>query len=553
MKLSFVLPMYNEALNIEPMVEMIRQKAAPLLEDYEIIIVNDSSTDGCGEIADRMAREDQHIRVVHHEHNRGLGGAIRSGFAAAQLPFVLYSDSDLPVDFACLEWVLPQVTPQVDLLIGYRLGRAEGPRRAVMSWVYNRLIRLISGLRVKDVNFAFKIFRREFLERFDLRSEGSFIDAEILLEARRMGCRLAEVGIQYHTRVAGVSSLSSMAVVIKILRELLLYLGRDKSHAFRGIIINGDDFGLHHNINQGMLLAHTKGGLTSASLLAAGEAFNEAVEIARQHPQLEIGVHLTLTQIKPCASVDQVPVLVNADGHLPSDHFAVIKGIVTGRIPEAQIETEFRAQIERVRATGLLISHLDSHQHLHVLPRVAQITARLAREYGIPALRLPREHICWPHSLPVMAASRRFVQSIGLRLLSKHAAKTFRRAGLAFPDRFKGFVNAGHMQRDISRYLALPRHGITEIGCHPGASTTELAQIFDWGYHWQEELAALCEVAASPNRAQPVSWYSCRPRERRPLVARLLTGLLKRMIPQADLPQGPTPAAPTSGAEKLRS
>jgi chitin disaccharide deacetylase len=529
MKLSFVLPMYNEAENIGAMVAMIHEKAAPLLEDYEIIIVNDASTDNCGEIADRLAREDSRIQVIHHAHNRGLGGGIRTGFAATRMPYVLYSDSDLPVDFACLEWVLPKITPEVDLLIGWRKGRAEGPRRAIMSWVYNRLIRTIFGLRVKDVNFAFKILRRDLLELLDLNSEGSFIDAEILLEAHRVGCHTVEVGLEYHTRQAGVSSLSSPSVVIGILKEMGGYLARHKPVPRRQLIVNGDDFGLHTEINQGILYAYRNGILTSASLLANGEAFEEASAIARQEPGLETGVHLALTQLAPCLPGSHVSALLEGDGRFPNNPMAVLKKLSLGQIPEEQIEAEFRAQIERVRAAGLNISHLDGHQHVQVFPSAAGIVAQLAREYGIRAVRLPREPLSWPKGLGRRALPR-FMQSLALRFACRKAARIFRQAGLVFPDRFYGFANAGRMEKLIRRRLSHPQPGITEIGCHPGRSTSELTVVFDWGYHWGEEMQALCEAKASAKNPslEKSSWRSCRPTPGFPLLTRWLTQCLAK-------------------------
>jgi len=536
MKLSFVLPMYNEALNIEPMVAMIRREAAPLVEDYEIVIVDDASRDGCGDIADRMAREDPRLRVIHNPRNRGLGGSIRVGLAAARMPYVLYSDSDLPVDFACLRWVLPKVTPEVDLLIGYRVGRAEGIRRAIMSWTYNRLIRAVLGLRVRDVNFAFKLMRRDLLERLDLRSEGSFIDAEILLEARRAGATPVEVGLDYHVRRAGLSSLSSPMVVLGILAEMWRYLVRGDDGEHRAVIVNGDDFGLHPQVNRGILEAHRRGVLTSASVLAAGEAFEDAVAIAKQQPRLEVGIHLALTQMRPCAPPQQVPDLVDGGGRFPHDTAAVIRGIATGRIPGRQIEAEFRAQIERVRAAGLRISHLDSHQHVHMAPACARIVARLAREYAVPAVRLSREPLSWSCSPSPARALARFAMTIGLRIACWRSRPIFRRAGLAFPDRFFGFVNAGRMEREVAARLARAAPGVTEIGCHPGISNTQLDRATGWGYHWAQETKALCDddarAALRRSGARLASWATCRaPRPRDPWARVVARNAIKAPLP----------------------
>lgn len=221
--LSFVLPMYNEKDNIEKMVEVTLGLGRRVARRFEIVIVDDASTDGSGAIADRLAEAHPEVRVLHHPVNRKLGGAIRTGFGAAAMDYVLYMDSDLPID---MDEAPPafEMIAGADMVIGYRLGRAEGPRRAFISWVYNRMIRLLFGLKVKDVNFAFKLFRREILDRVSLRSEGSFIDAELLIETRRHGYRIKELGLNYYPRVAGVSTLSGTGVIVKILGEMAAYI-----------------------------------------------------------------------------------------------------------------------------------------------------------------------------------------------------------------------------------------------------------------------------------------------------------------------------------------
>lgn len=220
--LSFVFPMYNEAGNIENCVAEALATGRRITGDLEIVIVDDASTDGSGALADRIADCHPEIRVVHHPHNRKLGGALRTGFAAASKEWVLYIDSDLPIVMDDALGAVP-LTRGADMVIGNRQGRAEGLRREVMSWVYNRLIRVLFGLKVSDVNFAFKLFRRSVLDHIALQSEGSFIDAELLIETRRAGFRIAEIPLQYHERVAGVSTLASSSVVRTILREMLAY------------------------------------------------------------------------------------------------------------------------------------------------------------------------------------------------------------------------------------------------------------------------------------------------------------------------------------------
>jgi glycosyltransferase involved in cell wall biosynthesis len=220
--LSFVFPMYNEIDNLERMVREATAVGRRITPDLEIVIVDDASTDGSGGLADRLADENPQVRVVHHPTNRKLGGALKTGFAAATRQWVLYIDSDLPIRMEDALGAVP-LTDQADMVIGYRINRCEGLKREVMSWCYNRLIRVLFGLKVRDVNFAFKLFRREVMRQVHLESEGSFIDAELLLEARRAGYRIAEIGLNYYPRVAGTSTLASSSVVLKLIREMLHY------------------------------------------------------------------------------------------------------------------------------------------------------------------------------------------------------------------------------------------------------------------------------------------------------------------------------------------
>jgi len=220
--LSIIYPMYNERDNIPIAVSEALRVGHMIVPELEIIVVDDASTDGSGAIADRLAEQHQEVRVIHHDRNRKLGGSLKTGFAAASKEWVLYMDSDLPIRMDDALDAVP-LADDADVVIGWRRSRAESWKRELMSKVYNRLIRLLFKLRVKDVNFAFKLFRRDLLDRIVLKSEGSFIDAELLLEMRRVGARIAEIGMDYYPRVAGVSTLASSRVVLVILREMLRY------------------------------------------------------------------------------------------------------------------------------------------------------------------------------------------------------------------------------------------------------------------------------------------------------------------------------------------
>jgi len=214
--------MYNEKDNIPIAISEAIRVGYKIAPEVEVIVVDDASTDGCGAIADRLAEQHLELKVIHHERNRKLGGALKTGFAAATKEWVLYMDSDLPIKMDDALNAVP-LTENADIVIGWRISRAESWRREVMSKVYNKMIRMMFGLHVRDVNFAFKLFKRSFLDRIILTSEGSFIDAELLLEMQREGAKFAEIGMDYYPRVAGVSTLASNSVVLKILQEMIRY------------------------------------------------------------------------------------------------------------------------------------------------------------------------------------------------------------------------------------------------------------------------------------------------------------------------------------------
>ena len=220
--LSVVIPMYNEEGYVERSVAAARAVLEEMGSDWEIVIVDDASTDGTGPRADRLAAADRRVRVIHNPVNRRLGGTLRAGYAAATKDLVFYTDADLPVDFGQLPRAVRLLEYQhADLLAGYRFDRtSEGLHRALYTIGYHVVIRLLFGLRIRDVNFAFKLFRRSLLQRIELKSEGSFIDAELLLRARQAGAVMIQLGLDYFPRTRGPSKLSSVGVIAAILREM---------------------------------------------------------------------------------------------------------------------------------------------------------------------------------------------------------------------------------------------------------------------------------------------------------------------------------------------
>jgi glycosyltransferase involved in cell wall biosynthesis len=226
--LTIFFPAWNEQDTIARAVEAARDAGGELvaageIDWFEVLIIDDASTDATPAIADKLAVADQRIRVVHHAHNRKLGGCLKTGFAEAQGELVLYTDADLPFDMDELRKAVRLMRIyEADIVSAFRFDRTgEGTRRLLYSYIYNHLIQVVFGLRVRDVNFAGKLVHRRVLDHVELRSEGSFIDVELLARAQRLGFHIVQFGVDYFPRTRGISTLSSNAVIVQLLRDLV--------------------------------------------------------------------------------------------------------------------------------------------------------------------------------------------------------------------------------------------------------------------------------------------------------------------------------------------
>lgn len=226
-KLSVFYPMWNEEAYIERALAFGKRACEDLvasgdIRDYELIVIDDKSTDRTPEIADALAAADPHVRVIHHERNRKLGGSMKTGFDAATGDLVLYTDADLPFDMAELPRAVRLLREyDVDIISAYRFDRTgEGSLRAVYTLVYNTLIKALFGVKVRDINFAFKLCRRRIFDHVELKSEGSFIDAELIIRSTRLGFEIMQMGVDYFPRTRGESTLSSPGVILTIVKEM---------------------------------------------------------------------------------------------------------------------------------------------------------------------------------------------------------------------------------------------------------------------------------------------------------------------------------------------
>lgn len=257
----------------------------------------------------------------------------------------------------------------------------------------------------------------------------------------------------------------------------------------RQLIVNADDFGLHELINQGIVESHAEGCITSTTIMAGGSAFEHAVELAKQHPKLGMGVHLTLVGASPVARAD-IHTLLTRDGMLLPTYSEFIKRYIWGQVSREHIDYELRCQMQKVVGRGIQITHIDSHQHLHALPGMAQVIGGIAREFNVHRIRIPAEPLGFLGTGP--SSFNRFLSRAALTGCSCLARHFYQRQGLDAPQHFFGMLAGGAMSQAAIRHIIknLP-DGVSEIMVHPGKSTKELEQIFPWGYHWQQEMEAL--------------------------------------------------------------
>jgi glycosyltransferase involved in cell wall biosynthesis len=225
--ISAFFPAYNEEANVDRMIDAFRSVLPQVAEDYEIIIVNDGSKDRTREIADRLVREDQKVRAVHHETNQGYGAAVRSGIKACIKEYLFFTDGDGQFDVSQLSNLVPLLSGY-DGVIGFRLNRQDPWVRKLNAWAWNRLVRLMFGLKVKDIDCAFKLFHRRVFKDIELESSGAMISTEMLVKIKDKGFKLQEMGVLHSPRLAGKQTGANIRVILRAFKELFRFYGRLK-------------------------------------------------------------------------------------------------------------------------------------------------------------------------------------------------------------------------------------------------------------------------------------------------------------------------------------
>lgn len=247
------------------------------------------------------------------------------------------------------------------------------------------------------------------------------------------------------------------------------------------LIVTADDVGMHRAMTDGAIEGHQRGIVTACSVVVSGEDFERAARELTRLPELDVGVHLTLVEGRPVVPAAEVPSLLDGVAFRRDwRKFAV--AWLEGSVRLDEVERELRAQIALARSAGLVIRHLNAHQHLHLLPSVWGVVQRIAADLGIPYVRIANDRggsVPFSRRLPVVV----------LNFLGREAKG---RATVTTNDRTIGIAEAGSLHE--SRMLALLRHveGVTELITHPAVDDNSLGTTYGWGYLWADELRALC-------------------------------------------------------------
>lgn len=219
LRVSIVLPAYNEEENVRGAVAEATATAERLFADHEIVVVDDGSADATAATVREIGAADPRVRVISHERNRGYGEALRTGFLACRLDYVFFTDADLQFDMRELERFMPFATT-VDVVAGYRLNRQDHLMRRLNGYGWNLLVRLLFYVPVRDIDCAFKLFKRRVLEEVDIESVGAMVNTELMVKLGRKGASVVEVGVSHRPRAAGEARGASPRVIAKALWEV---------------------------------------------------------------------------------------------------------------------------------------------------------------------------------------------------------------------------------------------------------------------------------------------------------------------------------------------
>ncbi len=218
-ELSVFFPFYNEEANIEAQTKQALKIIPQFAQKFEIILVNDGSVDKTGLIGKKLAARYRQVRLINHQKNRGYGGALKSGFKAAKYDWVFFSDGDRQFDLAEISNLLEHIN-EADLIIGYRNKRADNFVRLANAKLFNLLIRILFGLKVKDIDCAFKLIKKNVVDNLELKSDGALISSELLIKAKKAGFKISQAPVSHYPRKTGNPTGANFKVIFKAFYDL---------------------------------------------------------------------------------------------------------------------------------------------------------------------------------------------------------------------------------------------------------------------------------------------------------------------------------------------
>ena len=281
------------------------------------------------------------------------------------------------------------------------------------------------------------------------------------------------------------------------------------------LIVNADDFGIHSAVNKGVCRGFESGILTSTSLMAGGAAFDEAVHLARDLDGIGIGIHLTLVGGLPTVlPPEEVPSLTWENRRLCTDYVELIKRDMNGLVLMDDVYREWDAQIQKILDTGLPVTHIDGHQHMHMWNHFFPIALTLAKKYHISCMRVPDEKIFFGFT-PTPKGLFRFAAKNSLSFMARSHRHALKEAGIQTNDHFWGMMYGGHFyEHRMISILHRMGDGVSEIMCHPSADAAAMERTFHWGYEGEEELKSLTSASVrnvlNERKIQLVSYQELR-------------------------------------------
>lgn len=253
------------------------------------------------------------------------------------------------------------------------------------------------------------------------------------------------------------------------------------------IILNADDFGRHKLINSAVKKSVETGALRSATLMATGAAFDDAINIMKSEKELGVGIHLTLVDDTPLSPIKTIPTLVREDGNFYPNYVSFLKAYLTGKISREDIKTELAAQFEKISRTGLKFTHIDSHQHLHHVPGILQIALELAKKSKIFKMRISHTPLFSGDSTDI----KQFIGRLGLFSLATYAKIIGKQNGFIYPNNFTGIVAGGAVNEEfLTNEIYDLNSGVTEVMMHPAEDNETISKVSNWNHDFIAEFKA---------------------------------------------------------------